>query len=133
MIFCKSCQKTKSSDCFYESSKTRCKECVKIAVKKNRAENIDRYREYDRLRGNRQSYEYVKSYRNANKKKYAAHNKVNNALRDGKIQKGCCEICGSKETHAHHDDYDKPMDVRWLCAVHHKQWHMVNGEGANAC
>jgi len=41
-------------------------------------------------------------------------------------------VCGSSEyIHAHHDDYDKPLDVRWLCAAHHKQWHDENGEAKN--
>ena len=43
-----------------------------------------------------------------------------------------CEICGKEKTHAHHDDYDKPLNVRWLCAEHHRQWHAKYGEALNA-
>ena len=35
-----------------------------------------------------------------------------------------CEICGKLPARAHHDDYGKPMDVRWLCDSHHKKFHM---------
>jgi hypothetical protein len=30
--------------------------------------------------------------------------------------------------HAHHDDYDKPLDVRWLCFGCHKATHPVGDE-----
>lgn len=63
---------------------------------------------------------------------YDAHKLVNNHLRDGKITQLPCEICGkTTSVRAHHDDYAKPLDVRWLCAVHHREWHDVNGRGLN--
>lgn len=109
----------------------KCKECNKKDVKKNRSDSLDHYREYDRGRGNRQGLEYVKEYRERYPKKYAAHNKVNNAIRDGKLHRGCCEVCGDENSVAHHDDYDRPLDIRWLCQGHHKQWHAENGPGLN--
>lgn len=109
----------------------KCKECNKNDVSSNRKDKIDYYREYDRDRGNRQSPEYLKEYRNKYPKKYKAHNAVNNAIRDNKLFKQPCEICSSNDSNGHHDDYDKPLEVRWLCAEHHKQWHDINGEGIN--
>ena len=102
----------------------KCKECTRTGVTLNRLEKIEKYREYDRERGNRQSPEYLREYRKANPEKYAAHTSVNNAIRDGKLFKGSCEVCGSDEgIHAHHEDYDKPLEVKWLCPVHHKAEH----------
>ena len=51
-----------------------------------------------------------------------AHARVHNALAAGKLTRKPCEVCGAK-AHAHHDDYSKPLDVRWLCPVHHKMVH----------
>lgn len=62
----------------------------------------------------------------------AAHSAVGHALHNGKLKRGKCESCGSLRVHAHHDDYLKPLDVRWLCPEHHKQWHMANGPGADS-
>ena len=51
----------------------------------------------------------------------------NHYLRDNHIERQPCEICGAK-AEAHHDNYDKPLDVRWLCFKHHRQWHHDNPE-----
>jgi hypothetical protein len=110
----------------------KCKACAKSDATSHRGENLERIREYDRKRGNRQPDGYVKGYREKYPAKYKAHNLINNALRDGKLFAEACQACGSKEdVHAHHDDYAKPLNVRWLCAVHHRQWHIEHGEALN--
>lgn len=49
-----------------------------------------------------------------------------------------CESCGKHKSeqgncsiNAHHDDYHKPLEVRWLCISCHKRWHVANGPGLN--
>jgi hypothetical protein len=54
------------------------------------------------------------------KKKANARSYLNVFIRRGKIKKLPCEICGDPETKAKHDDYDKPLEARWLCSKHHK-------------
>lgn len=44
----------------------------------------------------------------------------------GLITRGPCEVCGHPDTQAHHDDYSKPLEVRWLCHWHHQQ--LTNAE-----
>jgi len=63
--------------------------------------------------------------------KLAARKEVRRALIAGTIAASPCEVCGSVFAHAHHDDYAQPLKVRWLCATHHKAWHVQNGPGAN--
>ncbi|WP_218650451.1 hypothetical protein [Brevundimonas sp. P7753] len=37
--------------------------------------------------------------------------------------KGVCEVCSATRVDAHHDDYSRPLDVRWLCRAHHMEVH----------
>ena len=52
-----------------------------------------------------------------------------NALKRGILRPQPCEVCGEEKAQAHHDDYTKPLDVRWLCVRHHNEWHRINGKG----
>ena len=56
-----------------------------------------------------------------------AHAAVAKAIKDGNIIKQPCEVCKSEDAEAHHEDYSKPLDVRWLCRSHHRQRHMEIG------
>ncbi len=73
----------------------------------------------------------VKRWNKENPVKKGAQNKVAMAITSGALVAGCCEDCGETKAQAHHDDYSKPLTVRWLCAYHHSQWHKLNGEGIN--
>lgn len=43
--------------------------------------------------------------------------------RRGKLIPKPCEVCGAGKVEKHHDDYDKPLMVRWFCRPHHLQYH----------
>ena len=45
---------------------------------------------------------------------------VNMAVKRGTLKRQPCEICSIAKVEAHHPDYSKPRDVRWLCRRHHK-------------
>ena len=136
---CFKCNEEKPISEFYKHKRmadghlNKCIECTKKDELKRRWENIEKIRRYDRERGNRQTQEYIKEYRSKYPKKVKATTMVNNAIRDGKLFKEPCQVCGTTEKiHAHHEDYAKQLNVRWLCSAHHKQWHRDNGEGKNA-
>lgn len=45
-------------------------------------------------------------------------------IAEGKLIRLPCEVCGTEDdVQAHHDDYYKPLDVRWLCRKHHREHH----------
>lgn len=137
MKVCFKCGAEKPLSEFYKHPKmadghvNKCKVCNKKDVIENRLVKLDYYRAYDTTRGNRQSAEYIRQYRSTYPKKYAAHAEVSNAVKDGRIvPKTTCD-CGATKVVAHHDDYDYPLQVRWLCQGCHVQWHKQNGEGLN--
>lgn len=138
MKTCFKCHEKKPRDEFYKHPQmadgrvNKCKECNKRDVRENRKRKVDYYRKYDRERGNRQTSDYLPWYRSSYPRKYAAHIAVRNALKAGLIIPQPCETCGRSENlHAHHDDYARQLDIRWLCAACHKDWHVKNGEGKN--
>jgi hypothetical protein len=53
----------------------------------------------------------------------AARKAVANAIRAGKLTRQPCEKCGAEIAQAHHDDYEQPLVVRWLCRLHHDEHH----------
>lgn len=64
-----------------------------------------------------------------------AHNILEYALKKGLVVvKKRCEDCkkikvfkdGRIGVHAHHPDYNKPLDVMWLCQKCHHKWHRTN-------
>lgn len=63
------------------------------------------------------------NWRRANMAKYTAHLAVQRALLSGTLQKQGCEVCGRNAVDAHHERYDEPLNVRWLCRRHHVKLH----------
>lgn len=47
------------------------------------------------------------------------------AVKDGRLLRPlCCSQCASTtRIEGHHEDYDKPLDVMWLCRGCHAKWH----------
>lgn len=55
--------------------------------------------------------------------KWAARHLTFAAIKLGLLVRRPCEVCGVTKVQAHHTDYGKPLEVRWLCALHHSQLH----------
>lgn len=132
---CFKCGDTKPIVDFYRHSKMadghlgKCKECTKRDVREHYAGTIDQRRAYERERYQRPERKraamgYLKDHRRREPEKYKARQAVNNAIRDGTLVRKPCEVCGATEgVEGHHDDYSKPLDVRWFCFEHHRQYH----------
>jgi len=148
---CFCCGQTKPISEFYKHPRMadgylgKCKECQKLNTKEARARNPDHYREFDKQRSMlphrvqaRAEYQQTErgkeAHQRANKKwtgnhpnRRAAAQIVNNAIKGGRLVRLPCFVCG-KKAHAHHPDYDRPLDVIWLCPKHHKEAHALIGD-----
>jgi hypothetical protein len=73
-------------------------------------------------------------YMTAKKREWWSRNKdrlkvkyaVRYAIKTGKLVRQPCVVCGNPESHGHHEDYSKPLDVIWLCRTHHTEHHVAN-------
>lgn len=130
---CFKCGAQKDVSCFYRHPKmkdgylNKCKQCVKNDLSNYRQSN-DYPRISDRIRSKTvKRREHIASvsrrFRANNPLKYKAQTKVGNYIRDNKLVKEPCKVCGAKFVHAHHEDYSKPLDVIWLCPRHHAMLH----------
>ena len=138
---CFKCGKRKDLNSFYkhkgmaDGHLNKCKICAKEDGH-NRYYNPkfkDKIIEYERKRN--QSPErkknciiYQQKMREESKGKYRARTKVNNAIRDGRLKKQPCEICGNVNSEAHHNDYRKYLDVHWYCKKHHFGLTKINNK-----
>lgn len=103
----------------------KCKSCAKRDVRENRAARREQYSAYERLRFNRPERKkaIIESQRRRRKlhpEKRLAWQAVAAALRKGMLVRRPCELCG-KHAQAHHEDYSRPLAVRWLCFRHHRE------------
>ena len=127
----------------------KCKNCAKKDTKENSIKNYQYYRDYDNARANIPSrvearYEYAKTdagrqasakarlkWDSLNSIKKMAATLIRRAICSGKIIKEySCSVCGgSGRIEGHHDNYNFPLVVRWLCSQCHCNWHKENGQG----
>lgn len=142
MKHCNACDTTKDDSEFHKRKASRdglaarCKSCQKEYDKARLRDpkRMKMRRDYQKTeRGRAAHNRATKKWVEKNTIKRAVHIITGNAIRDGLLIKQDCEKCGcSSQIQAHHDDYAKPLEVRWLCPACHKEWHEINGEGLNA-
>jgi len=105
----------------------KCKSCCKGQstargqAKREEIKEYDKQREQDPER-KAKKLDYQRKQRKEHPEKYLAREQAERAVKSGKLKKLPCEVCGA-EAQMHHDDYSKPLEVRWLCFIHHRQRH----------
>ena len=133
---CSRCSRVLPPESFYKDKrspnglKAQCKECHTEGSIRTRDKENHRVkrRESARKRFLEDPEAFREKWRKRPRKvgpKVDARQIVHLALRIGAISRPqLCEACGErKRLTAHHDDYQKPLDVRWLCYLCHAQEH----------
>lgn len=96
------------------------------------------FRQY-REKNKEKTRKYYREYNSKYRKEHGYHNEENSAKRYPEKQEARkitrsaiakkilvrqpCEVCGNEKVHAHHEDYTKPLEVRWFCPTHHMEHH----------
>lgn len=62
------------------------------------------------------------------KKKDICRSYANTYKQRGKLKIGLCLICGSEKAEMHHEDYEKPLEIIWLCRKCHLEYHKFTRE-----
>lgn len=94
-----------------------------------RKKNIEKLRKYKRLYNKK--WRLLFGYHNEinSKKRYPekakAQHLLQRAVKIGKIKRGNCRDCNQPNAQGHHPDYSKPLEVVWLCPVHHSREHQI--------
>lgn len=131
---CFKCKIVKPLDEFYPHKQmkdghlNKCKECAKkdVQIRYDDPKYRERISEYEKSRfqsvdRKQKLTQYQRNARAKNPEKYKARYQVSNAIRDGRLFKMPCEYCGNPKAEAHHHDYTKPLDVKWVCFKCHRE------------
>lgn len=120
---CSKCLRSKELSKFNRRARSRdglntaCRECTKARSRKYLVSAL----------GRKTRTKYRKEVAEVrDKKKLHARRKVKEALKDGRLVRQSCMNCDDKLSHAHHQDYERPLEVIWLCAICHRSVHMDN-------
>lgn len=114
---------TEYKRCWAEENEEHLQEYGRAYYQANREATIQRVKEYSQKeQGKEVRRKSLAKWEGNNPHKKRAANMVNNAIRAGRLERGACEICG-KKAQGHHEDYSKPLEVRWLCPAHHALVH----------
>jgi uncharacterized LabA/DUF88 family protein len=144
MKLCIRCKKEKPENKFYSYGFNICKQCRIEMSTKWRKEHPEKAKQYAKRKALYQAKYYKEWYakngrkrssnytdimlvwRKNNKEKIKVSQRVRYAIKKGLITKPLqCSICGRESRiHAHHEDYEKPLDVIWVCASCHKKIHL---------
>ena len=125
---CSRCKKIRPVGDFYwfktrKEYKSECKSCARKDKREFYYKN--RKKINAKLKSNKKGQS--ESNRHSKKKfpeKSRSRDLIHYALKIGHIKKLPCEECGSKKVHGHHTDYQKPLEVKWLCQKHHCELHV---------
>lgn len=93
----------------------RALESARLSKHRRSEEQRERDRERNRIS--------VAAYAARNKEKIRAKDLVRGAIGRGDLTRQPCAECGDPNVHAHHADYSRPLDVTWLCPLHHGRTH----------
>lgn len=143
---CYKCGKVQPLADFYARNR-ECKTCTKldtkeryaklktdpiwvVADRKRNRELHARYRKEGKvyIESKQQRSDRLRGYKLRNPDKTRAHYITQYAIKTERIRRMPCRVCGLNKSEAHHEDYDKPLEITWFCKQHHMEYHAAKRE-----
>lgn len=133
LIECKKCNNEKPVNAFYQSTLRltkkigECKDCVCARVRASKQKPHRRaHMTSDAYK--RTNAGWFADYQRRYPGRCQARKIAQKAIDKGElIRPTVCSVCTNEGAiEAHHDDYNHPLDVRWLCKTCHGTWHRNN-------
>jgi hypothetical protein len=141
---CTQCKIVKPLAEYYRDPRTSdrrmyiCKACHKERMHIRQRLRFSYIQEYERRRSKTPKRQHsrqatAKAWDKKHPDGYRAHYTARNAVRDGRLKKGPCVLCGAtRNVHGHHKNYAEPLNITWLCARCNHRLHSIFPEfGAN--
>jgi len=92
---------------------------MKLWQERNREYRTEYHRNYRKTKNGK-----LATYR-ARDKYELLHPERRRAWREAaKIENKPCEVCGVFPSHRHHPDVSQPLNIVFLCPLHHRQIHL---------
>ena len=98
--------------------KTVCRFCYRLIAKNSYYRHLENNRKM-KVISNKKALKLYPEKVNARKL-------LRYAIRLGLLKQRPCAICGSVKSQGHHEDYSKPLEVIWLCQLHHSEKHKLS-------
>ncbi len=127
-MICRRCKVDKPLEAFAKSNLRAydytCKPCARERSREWRLQNRERERErFRQYRAEKPELFSMRNHNMQNPLKKGVTLLARQALASGLLDRHSCEECGDCNAMMHHDDYGKPLNVRWLCMSCHQYYH----------
>ena len=138
-MFCNYCKQAKESSNFFRYQPRRCKDCRRAYYrnlpstreyrKKMREKQKKYYAKWYKKNGRELSasnYLLIKRWKKEHQNEIKTHILLREAVRKGEIIKPKnCFVCKKRKfLNGHHPNYNKPLEVLWLCHSCHRTIHL---------
>lgn len=138
MKTCSLCKRQLDLGAFNKSSANKdglqryCRECQKVKKGKWYSENSghsirysEEWKKSNPEKAKASARRHLLSLERRHPEKRSARTAISNALRDGRLSKLPCFVCGDEKSEAHHVCYKDPYLISWLCREHHNEVHKM--------
>ena len=118
---------------YRDKNREKIKQRIKQRIKEDPERNKEQRKKWYRARRERNLEKMTEYQRTYKKKEWRTNEEFRTKSlcriksyrleASGEIKRKPCEVCGDY-AQRHHNNYDDPRDITWLCETHHQEHHV---------